>query len=133
MKAKLDLKDKIEHCDWFGLDYNIKDVVEGKAGSGCGGYTEKTNARELEYDESRFRSFISELMDKYDAYFEDRELVLNRIDYKRGLEERFSELSNQKHVIQQSSLIGQLVESGCLMLGTHMLSLVVAVLSLADT
>ncbi|GMG56068.1 unnamed protein product [Ambrosiozyma monospora] len=51
-------------------------------------------------------------MNKYDAYFGDCELTLNRIDYKRGLEERFSELSNQKHVIQQSSLIGQLVESG---------------------
>ncbi|GMG39972.1 unnamed protein product [Ambrosiozyma monospora] len=64
MKAKLELKDKIEHCDWFGLDYNIKDVVEAKAGNGCGGYTEKTNACELEYDESQFKSFISQLMNK---------------------------------------------------------------------
>lgn len=32
------------------------------------------------------------------------------IEFKDGLEERFAELSNQKHIRQQSSLIGQLVE-----------------------
>ncbi|KAH3666857.1 hypothetical protein OGAPHI_003306 [Ogataea philodendri] len=58
-------------------------------------------------DYAEFAQFIQ----RFDRQFTSLELPpleTNQIDYKHGLEDRLSELSNKKHVTQQSSLIGHL-------------------------
>jgi tRNA:m4X modification enzyme len=95
-------KDEIAHkeltCKWFNIDYNVKDVK----------HFEMNN--EIDYD--YWKELIFKWVNKYDEIFEDNEIPLQKIAFKEGLEERFAEVSNQKHILQQSSLIGQLMKNG---------------------
>lgn len=97
VKHKAEIEAKEKNCAWFNIDYNVKDVED------------KIVENEINYDD--WKKLINSWVNKYDAKFIS-ELPLKEIEYIEGLEERFAELSNQKHIRQQSSLIGQLFEHG---------------------
>lgn len=59
------------------------------------------------------KAFISRLAESFNLHFTGS-IPLRKIEYKDGLEERFKEVSNQKHILQQSCLIGQLSENSLL-------------------
>lgn len=98
-KSQQEIEDKDKNIPWFKLDYNIKDVKND---------VESNN----EIDQKYWNKLIIELVKKYDEFFKDDELSLENSEFKQGLEERFKELSNLKHIRQQSSLIGQLINNG---------------------
>lgn len=105
IKKKIELEDKEKNCSWFEIDYNIKDIKNIENNNNNNNEKEFNN---LNYEE--WKKFIIEWERKHDLIFLN-ELPLNQINFKIGLEERFAELSNQKHIIQQSSLIGQLINN----------------------
>ncbi len=100
IRAKRAESEKQKTCPWFDLNCNVK-------GEKCG----DMKLGDETVDKKEFRSFITKTLQKYDNYFSSKpELELDQVLYKEGLEERSEELTNKKHFIQQSSLIGQLVK-----------------------
>lgn len=98
VKKKKEIEEKEKTCPWFRIDYNVSDVKG-----------EEVSLSSNDIDHDQWRRWISKWTSQHDLIFLD-ELPLKDIQFKDGLEERFAELSNQKHIRQQSSLIGQLVE-----------------------
>lgn len=101
IKKKQEIEFKEENCPWFNINYNVKDI-------GNLDNDEKLDNKKLDYEE--WKKFINKWELKHDLIFTE-ELPLENIEFKTGLEERFAELSNKKHILQQSSLIGQLVNN----------------------
>lgn len=97
VRAEREIKDKQEHCAWFELNCNVKDAGEPH---------KRLGDETIDYD--YWKQFIGKLVALYDAKFTE-ELPLRELPIKDGLEERYHELTNVKHLRQQSSLIGQLV------------------------
>lgn len=101
VRKKREIKYKQDNCAWFDEDINVK-------GEKLGGDMKLRDER-IDYDD--FKQFIDHSLIKYHEYFNNKpELKLDQKKYKEGLEERFGELENKKHLTQQSSLIGQLVK-----------------------
>ncbi|CAI8504889.1 unnamed protein product [Pichia kudriavzevii] len=96
VKKKKEIADMERNVDWFSIDYNVKEASIAEA---------------TKTDEKEWKTCMHKWIAKHDLIFTD-ELPLENIQFKQGLEERFAELSNQKHIIQQSSLIGQLINNG---------------------
>lgn len=98
VKEKLEIENKEKNCDWFSLDYNVNDSL-----------TPQKFDKGISLDYDVWKSMIPEVVKKHDEFFKN-DLEFNDIKYTKGLEERFAEVTNQKHILQQSSLIGQLIE-----------------------
>lgn len=98
-KMKKEIEEKKKTCPWFRINYNVNDTKEEDG---------KVSNNDINYE--KWKNLIQKWTSKHDILFPD-ELPLNNIEFKDGLEERFAELSNQKHIRQQSSLIGQLFEN----------------------
>lgn len=84
---------------WFKLDINS-------------GPTAHTHVESVDW-QMQCRTFISSLVENFNQQFSDA-VPLRKVEFKNGLEERFKEVSNQKHILQQSCLIGQLAENSLL-------------------
>lgn len=98
VKEKLEIKHKEETCEWFSVNYNLQDVD-----ATC-------ELLELPINENDWREFTNEVTTKYDKMF-SHELTLEDGKYIKGLETRLEEVSNQKHILQQSSLIQKLIDN----------------------
>lgn len=100
VRAKREEKEKQKTCAWFDLNCNVKGEICGDMKLG-----------DESVDKEEFKLFIDKTLRKYDDFFGDKpELMLDQVRYQEGLEERSEEITNKKHFIQQSSLIGQLVK-----------------------
>lgn len=100
LKKRLAVEEMEKSCSWFSIDYNVKDA------EGC-------NVEEKTIDNNIWKTCIDTWVKQHDeVYAEQLELPLRDVNFKDGLEGRFAEVTNQKHIKQQSSLIGQLVEFG---------------------
>lgn len=98
VKKKNEVEEKEKTCPWFRIDYNVRDAKG-----------EEVNVTSKDIDHDEWKRWIPKWTLQHDLIFLE-ELPLKNIEFKDGLEERFAELSNQKHIRQQSSLIGQLIE-----------------------
>lgn len=95
LKKENDLQQLQNESKWFELNYNVID----DDGSSL------INDNEINND------IWIELMNKWCKQHDEiflKDLTFDEIEFKLGLNDRFNELSNQKHIRQQSSLIGQL-------------------------
>lgn len=99
LKLKQAVEEKEKTCPWFSIDYNVKDCTEAE------------QQAELAIDYEFWKELIPKWIAGHDGMFQE-ELPLRDIEFKEGLEERFAELTNHKHIRQQSSLIGQLLDNG---------------------
>ncbi|GMM30148.1 tRNA:m4X modification enzyme [Martiniozyma asiatica (nom. inval.)] len=96
-KKKNHLKEMEKNVDWYSCNYNVLD-------------SPNINNDKTEIDEKIWIELLDKWVKLHDGQFD--ELELNEIEYTDGLEQRFEELKNQKHIRQQSSLIGQLFNAG---------------------
>lgn len=97
LKKKLEIEEREKTVDWFKIDYNVIDAINSPS-------------EIKEIDNDKWNKNIQKWSEKHDEIFSNEmELELNEIEFVDGLEERFAEVSNQKHIKQQSSLIGQLI------------------------
>lgn len=96
IKAKETLDFKQKNCDWFDLNHNIKDL-------------ESQDDENTEIDNNEWKKFMDTCLKIYDEKIGDEQVKFNQLDIKQGLQERFDELENHKHIIQQSSLIGHVL------------------------
>lgn len=103
------LEEQQNSCIWFERDVNIKECKKSEGENSAKPQEIQNEKSDLERKEA-LDVFLADFLVAYDKFFKEEasELPLSVSNFKFGLEERFDELTNQKHIIQQSSLIGQL-------------------------
>lgn len=101
LKQAQEVARKSAQCGWFSENYNVDDVVDNDVDGNDGG----------EIDNNVWRTLLEDWTAAHDSLFGEP-LPFEEIEYKEGLSQRFQEVSNQKHIRQQSSLIGQLEARG---------------------
>lgn len=111
---KCNAKPKEEHPVWYDLDRNIKLIL---CETNDKETDNKTNDQEINDDDDNMLT-DTELFDKYipilEKVYGDFEPLSYCISEHKGLNNRLLELENQKHAIQQSTLIGNLKARGLL-------------------
>ncbi|QPG75102.1 hypothetical protein FOA43_002443 [Brettanomyces nanus] len=104
VRAKRAIEEKQKNCDWFDLNLNVKEeILDGNM-----------KLTDENIDIKEFKDFLESTLMRYEVFFKNQsevpEVPIDQQMYKEGLEERYEEISNKKHLLQQSSLIGQLVK-----------------------
>lgn len=97
VKERLEIEHKEETCDWFSINYNLQDLEKPE------------ETLDAVINEDDWRQFMHEVTAKYNEIF-TVDLALQDGKYTKGLEGRLEEVSNQKHILQQSSLIEKLID-----------------------
>lgn len=101
LKKQADLEKSQNDSKWYALNYNLKDVESNN------------DPTDVDINNDIWLELMAGWVGKHDEIFPE-DLKLDEIEFKHGLSERFNEVSNQKHIRQQSSLIGQMEKYGLL-------------------